>query len=292
MRTWNQIRIHPDGTVVRRGSMWHFARYRTLVQLYRGLIEFTIQKIAHLPSISENDSTAERIISGDGIDAYVLAAILEGQWTEDIQKIENEPYISPNGMLDITGAAHVSRTSTCWSTITKEKSELSYQKKGMMLPYHIPAPSTSLLDLFGKDKDKDLGSQAIWPQPPQTTDPPIYLYVQDPSKARIVLTVMDDDRITTTIGGSSNKDDYNTNGRPIGLTFKKLKELLPQAGWTQTKFIQEMKQRVLKEIEQEKTKLSLSSVDDIIHQKVQQSMDFVWEGSIPLIRKPNIRVSM
>ena len=148
------------------------------------------------------------------------------------------------------------------------------------------------MDLFGKDKDKDLGSQAIWPQPPQTTDPPIYLYVQDPSKARIVLTVMDDDRITTTIGGSSNKDDYNTNGRPIGLTFKKLTELLPQAGWTQTKFIQEMKQRVLKEIEQEKTKLSLSSVDDIIHQKVQQSTDFVWEGSIPLIRKPNIRVSM
>ena len=263
--------------------------------LYRGLIEFTLQKITHLPSISENDSTAERIISGDGIDAYVLAAILEGQWKEDIQKIENEPYISPNGMLDITGAAHVSRTSTCWSTITKEKSELSYQKKGIILPYHITAPSTSLLDLFDKDKDKKLGSQAIWPQSPLSTEPPIYLYVQDPSRARLVLTVMDDDRITTSIGGggsssNSNTNDANTNGRPVGLTYKKLTELIPQAEWSQTKFIQNMKQRILKEMEQEKSKLlsssSTSSIEDIIHQKVQESMEFVWEDSIPLIRKP------
>ena len=257
--------------------------------LYRGLMELTIQKITHLPSISENDSTAERIISGDGIDAYVLAAILEGQWVEDIQKIEKEPYISPNGMLDITGAAHVSRTSTCWSTITKEKSELSFQKRGAMLPYHIPAPSTSLLDVFQKGNDQtNLGAQAIWPT--NSADPPIYLYVQDPSRARIVLTVMDDDRIANAIGNNNNNNnnnDSNTNGRPIGLTFKKLTELIPQAGWTQTRFIQEMKQRVIQEIERENQKLSLSSLDDdLIQQKIQQSMDFVWEGSIPLIRKP------
>ena len=257
--------------------------------LYRGLMELTIQKITHLPSISENDSTAERIISGDGIDAYVLAAILEGQWVEDIQKIEKEPYISPNGMLDITGAAHVSRTSTCWSTITKEKSELSFQKRGAMLPYHIPAPSTSLLDVFQKGNDQtNLGAQAIWPT--NSADPPIYLYVQDPSRARIVLTVMDDDRIANAIGNNNNNNnnnDSNTNGRPIGLTFKKLTELIPQAGWTQTRFIQEMKQRVIQEIERENQKLSLSSLDDdLIQQKIQQSMDFVWEGSIPLLRKP------
>ena len=257
--------------------------------LYRGLMELTIQKITHLPSISENDSTAERIISGDGIDAYVLAAILEGQWVEDIQKIEKEPYISPNGMLDITGAAHVSRTSTCWSTITKEKSELSFQKRGAMLPYHIPAPSTSLLDVFQRGNDQtNLGAQAIWPT--NSADPPIYLYVQDPSRARIVLTVMDDDRIANAIGNNNNNNnnnDSNTNGRPIGLTFKKLTELIPQAGWTQTRFIQEMKQRVIQEIERENQKLSLSSLDDdLIQQKIQQSMDFVWEGSIPLIRKP------
>ena len=256
--------------------------------LYRGLMELTIQKITHLPSISENDSTAERIISGDGIDAYVLAAILEGQWVEDIQKIEKEPYISPNGMLDITGAAHVSRTSTCWSTITKEKSELSFQKRGAMLPYHIPAPSTSLLDVFQRGNDQtNLGAQAIWPT--NSADPPIYLYVQDPSRARIVLTVMDDDRIANTIGNNNNNNnnDSNTNGRPIGLTYKKLTELIPQAGWTQTRFIQEMKQRVIQEIERENQKLSLSSLDDdLIQQKIQQSMDFVWEGSIPLIRKP------
>ena len=257
--------------------------------LYRGLMELTIQKITHLPSISENDSTAERIISGDGIDAYVLAAILEGQWVEDIQKIEKEPYISPNGMLDITGAAHVSRTSTCWSTITKEKSELSFQKRGAMLPYHIPAPSTSLLDVFQRGNDQtNLGAQAIWPT--NSADPPIYLYVQDPSRARIVLTVMDDDRIANAIGNNNNNNnnnDSNTNGRPIGLTFKKLTELIPQAGWTQTRFIQEMKQRVIQEIERENQKLSLSSLDDdLIQQKIQQSMDFVWEGSIPLLRKP------
>jgi hypothetical protein len=254
--------------------------------LYRGLVEFTIQKITHLPSISENDSTAERIISGDGIDAYVLAAILEGQWTEDIQKIENEPYLSPNGIFDVTGAAHVSRTSTCWSTITKEKSELSYQKKGIMLPYHVPAPSNSLLNLFNNDKDKNLGSQAIWPENELRSESPIYLYVQDPSAARIVLTVMDDDRIVLNSNNNDNMN-VNTNGRPVGLTYKKLTELIPQAGWTPTKYIQEMKQRVLKEIEQGQIGSS-TSIDDIIRQKIQETttMNFVWEGSIPLLRKP------
>lgn len=246
--------------------------------IYQGLIELTIRKITHLPSTSENDSTAERIVSGDGIDAYVLAAIIEGQWTDDIQIIENQQFF--NGILDLTGAAHVSRTSTCWSSVTKDKALASFRKNGKLLPYHVPAPS--IFDLIGK-KEENLGAQAIWHDEESSSEPPIYLYVQDPANARLTLTVMDDDRISLT-----SKIDSATSiaGQPIGSSCKKLKELIPQAGWTQAKFIQEMKRRVVNDIQQNGA--DLANLDDAVQRKMKEieSTHFLWEGSLSLTSKP------
>jgi Lipase (class 3) len=246
--------------------------------IYQGLIELTIRKITHLPSTSENDSTAERIVSGDGIDAYVLAAIIEGQWTDDIQIIENQQFY--NGILDLTGAAHVSRTSTCWSSVTKDKAMASFRKNGKLLPYHVPPPS--FFDVISK-KEENLGAQAIWHDDESSAEPPIYLYVQDPANARLTLTVMDDDRISLT-----SKIDGATSiaGQPIGSSCKKLKELIPQAGWTHAKFIQEMKRRVVNDIQ--KSGADLANLDDTIQRKMKEmeSTHFLWEGSMPLTSKP------
>jgi Lipase (class 3) len=246
--------------------------------IYQGLIELTVRKITHLPSTSENDSTAERMVSGDGIDAYVLAAIIEGQWTDDIQTIENQQFF--NGILDLTGAAHVSRTSTCWSSVTKDKALASFRKNGVLLPYHVPAPS--IFDLIGK-KEENIGAQAIWHEDKISTEPPIYLYVQDPANARLTLSVMDDDRISLT-----SKIDSATSitGQPIGSSCKKLKELIPQAGWTQATFIQEMKRRVVHDIQ--KNGADLANLDDTVQRKMKEieSTHFLWEGSLPLTSKP------
>ncbi len=134
-------------------------------------------------------------MTGSGTDAYLLVAVAEGKWKEDIELIEKEKF--NDGVLALKGCAHVGRSSTAWSNVDKKKAErLKKNGKGSGA-YHIKSS-------WGK------GGQAHW-----EGDEPFYLYVQDPADARLVFTVMDDDVV-----GS---------GTPIGSTSRKLAQILPAA---------------------------------------------------------------
>jgi Lipase (class 3) len=213
-------------------------------QLYKGLVEVKVEKCMGLPN--EDDSAAERLLSGSGVDACLLVAILEGSWKEDIAMLEKEQY--HEGVMDLAGAAHVSRSSTCWSTVDQRKAELN-AKLGRPLPYHIPGA-------WGR------APQAVWPE----SEPPFYLYVQDPSTARLVFTIIDDDKLG--------------DGSPVGSTHQRLKDLIPQAGLSQEKIVEELKKKVLDKI---KETGSMDALDDLTKFELGAQ---VWQGVLPLTSKP------
>ena len=158
--------------------------------LYKGLLQITPIKCIDLP---DEDDSAEGLMTGSGTDAYLLVAVAEGKWKEDVELIEKEKF--NDGVLALKGCAHVGRSSTAWSNVDKKKAT-NLKKNGKSGSYHIKSS-------WGK------GGQAIW------DDEPFYLYVQDPKDARLVFTIMDDD-----IVGS---------GSPIGSTSRRLSKILPAA---------------------------------------------------------------
>ena len=176
--------------------------------LYKGILEVTPIRASDLP---DEDDAAESLITGGGTDAALLVSVVEGAWTEDVEKLEKETY--HNGVLDLRGCAHVGRSSTAWSNVDQKKAKKN-KEKGESGAYHIKSS-------WGK------GGQAVWED-----DPPFYLYVQDPEKARIVLTLFDDD----VVGG----------GSPIGSAHKKLKELLPSTNLGDT--VSMMKEQVIQQL--------------------------------------------
>jgi hypothetical protein len=176
--------------------------------LYKGILEVTPIRASDLP---DEDDAAESLITGGGTDAALLVSVVEGAWTEDVQKLEKEQF--HNGVLDLRGCAHVGRSSTAWSNVDEKKAKKNKEKGGSGA-YHIKSS-------WGK------GGQAVWED-----DPPFYLYVQDPEKARIVFTLFDDD----VVGG----------GSPIGSAHKKLTELLPSTNLGDT--VSMMKDQVIQQL--------------------------------------------
>ena len=215
-------------------------------QLYKGLIEVTVQRITGLP---ENEAgAAERFLKGKGVDACLLVAVLEGQWKEDVEILQKQQYHT--GVLDLLGAAHVSRSSTCWSSVDKNKAKANKAKHGKALPYHIPAT-------WGK------GGEAVWPE----DERPFYLYVHDPAAARLVFTVFDEGR--GIVAGSA-----------VGSTYKQLKSLIPQAALNQTQLIDEMKRKVLGQL---KGGATYDQLDDATKTQIGAT---VWQGTMRLTSKP------
>ena len=157
--------------------------------MYKGLLQIKPIKCVDLP---DEDDTAEGLLTGSGTDAYLLVAVAEGKWKEDIEYIEKEKF--NDGVLALKGCAHVGRGSTAWSNIDERKAKKMKEKEGGNGSYHIKSS-------WGK------GGQAIW------DDEPFYLYVQDPKDARLVFTIMDDDVVG--------------RGSAIGSTSRKLSEILP-----------------------------------------------------------------
>ena len=157
--------------------------------MYKGLLQIQPIKCIDLP---DEDDTAEGLMTGSGTDAYLLVAVAEGKWKEDIAYIEKDKY--NDGVLMLKGCAHVGRSSTAWSNIDEKKAKKMKQKGEGSGSYHIKSS-------WGK------GGQAIW------DDKPFYLYVQDPKDARLVFTIMDDDMIG--------------KGSAVGSTSRKLAEILP-----------------------------------------------------------------
>jgi hypothetical protein len=179
--------------------------------LYKGLVEVTPIQITNLP---DEQDTAEGLMSGSGTDAYLMVANIEGQWKEDIQKLEKETY--HDGVLGLLGAAHVGKSRTAWSNVNIHKSKATARKTGQAIPYHVPSS-------WGK------GGQAVFPD-----EPPFYLYIQDPKTARLVFTVMDADVI--------GEDD------PIGSAHKRLTDLIPFARLSGQEVIDRVKGEILDKI--------------------------------------------
>jgi C2 domain len=176
--------------------------------LYKGLVEVTPIQIVDLP---DEEDTAEGLMSGGGTDAYLLVAAIEGQWKEDIKKLQTHTY--HDGVLGLMGAAHVGKSRTAWSNVNIHKSKAIARKTGAAIPYHVPST-------WGK------GGQAVFPD-----EPPFYLYVQDPKSVRLVFTVMDAD----VIGG----DD------PIGSAHIRLSDLIPFARLSGQEVIDRIKGDIL-----------------------------------------------
>jgi Lipase (class 3) len=225
-------------------------------QLYKGLLELQIQQCTGLPPESEANA-AEKLLSGSGVDACVLVAVVEGPWKEDVQMLEGEQYHT--GVLDLSGAAHVTRSSTCWSSVDEAKAIASQKRNGIALPYYRPG------------KLWNNGATAVWPE----TEPPFYLYVQDPATARLVFTVLDDDKFG--------------DGQAVGSTFRRLSELIPAAKKSSLQVVNELKQKVLAELQ--KTGSGGNDLDliDQLMQKFAKTVDNSWHGKLPLTSKPRKR---
>lgn len=210
--------------------------------VYKGLIEITPLRCNGLP---EDDNGVERLFTGSGVDAKLLVAVIEGSWKEDLQILQNEAY--HQGVVDLTGAAHVGYSETAWANIDEKKSEMAKRERGKATPYHIRGG-------WGK------GGQAIWPEAD-----PFYLYVQDPAEARLVFTVLDADSMG--------------DGSVVGSTHKKLADLIPQAKLKAEDMIDAAKKEILKQIAQGNT----DALDD--RSKIIVGSQ-TWSGTLPLTSKP------
>ena len=215
--------------------------------LYNGLLEVQVEKIYDLP---DDDDTAEGLMTGGGVDASLLVAAIEGQWEQDVRMLERESY--HDGVLGLQGAAHVGKSRTAWANANENKSVNTKRKTGVAVPYHIPS------SMFGK------GGQAIYTD----DEPPFYLYIQDPSKARLVFTVMDDNVVG--------------DGDAVGSAHARLTKYLPRAAQTQQDLVNQWKQEILAQNQNQKVTDLLDGTVDLT-----RGMDLSesWEGEIKLTSK-------
>lgn len=163
--------------------------------LYNGLLEITAIRADDLP---DEDDTAEALVSGGGVDAYLTVAVVEGHVETDVRLLDEERHHA--GVRDLRGSAHAGRSTTAWSNVDR-KEAAKRAARGGDAAYHVPSTWTK-------------GGAAVWED-----DPPFYLYVQNPADARLVFTVADDDVLA--VGEGDGNDDV------IGSASRKLTELLP-----------------------------------------------------------------
>lgn len=216
--------------------------------LYKGLLQIQPVKASGLP---DEDDTIESITTGSGTDAYLTVAALEGDWKEDVAMLEKENH---QGVRDLSGAAHVGRSSTAWSNVDENKSQMTKRNTGKASAYHIPSG-------WGRD------GQAIWTE----DEEPFYLYVQDPSSARLIFSIMDDDRIG--------------DGDVIGSAHKRLSQLIPQVKLSQKDLIDELKGEMLAKIKSG----DMSGTDlDTDLAKVKLGAR-TYEGTIKMTSKPKLK---
>merc|ERR1740136_46567 len=84
--------------------------------LYSGLLRITPLSCSDLP---DDDSTSESLLTGSGVDAYLLVAVAEGRSTADVTQIETDRY--SGGVTALAGCAHVGRSTTAWSNVQEGK---------------------------------------------------------------------------------------------------------------------------------------------------------------------------
>ena len=212
--------------------------------LYKGLLQVTPIKCTDLP---DEEDAAESLITGGGTDAYLMVGVVEGKWKEDLRIIEKERY--HNGVRDLMGCAHVGRSSTAWSNVN-EKQGKANKAKGKSGAYHIKSS-------WGK------GGQALW-----EGDEPFYLYIQEPSDARLVFTVLDDDIVG--------------EGDVIGSAHRKLSDVIPAAAKGDP--VQAMKEALLAKLQAEQK--SPEELNKLSGESLAEAVLQEWEDEIKLTSKP------
>ena len=185
-------------------------------------------------------------MTGGGVDAYLLVAVAEGKWKEDLDIIEKEKF--NDGVLNLKGCAHVGRSSTAWSNVDQKKAKRQKTRGEGSGSYHIKSS-------WGK------GGQAVWED-----DDPFYLYVQDPKEARLVFTVMDDDIVGA--------------GSPIGSTSRRLSEIIPAAKVEDPLTL--VKEEVLRRMKSGE-EVDMNNIDT---EELVKSISQEWSGSMKLTSKP------
>lgn len=216
--------------------------------LYKGMLEVTPLRCSGLP---DEDDGLESLMSGGGVDASIMVAVVEGNWKEDIELLKKEYH---EGILDLTGAAHIGKSSTAWSNVDESKSMLAKKKTGKALPYHVKKS-------WGKD------AAAVWPE-----DDPFYLYIQDPANAQLLFTLFDDDVIG--------------EGSAIGSTYVPLATVVPQVSYTQDDIIAELKTSILKKIE--RGEIEPDDIEKDFSKVIGKGIQS-WEGDLKLRSKPRIK---
>jgi hypothetical protein len=212
------------------------------------MVEVTPLSCAGLP---EEDDSVEAVMSGGGVDATVLVAAVEGQWKEDIELLKQEYH---EGIMDLTGAAHVGRSSTAWSNVNEAKSKAVKRKTGKAPAYHIPKS-------WGKD------AAAVWPE-----EDPFYIYVQDPAKVQLLFTLFDDDVIG--------------DGSAIGSTYIPLAKVLPQVKYSQEQLVSKIKAEIIQKIK--RGEIDPDKINEEIAKAVNNDIQ-AWEGDLKLSSKPRTK---
>jgi len=230
-------------------------------QLYKGLIKVTPKKCTNLPEDDRRDAgknAVDNILTGKGVDAAILVAAIEGSWKEDVQLLEREFY--HEGVLGLSGAAHVGRSSTCWCNFREASSRKQREVTGKGHPYYVKG-----------NWMMQKGGDAVWPAEDGEC---FYLYVQDPATVRLVVTILDDQKL----GG----------GVPLGSTYKKLSDLIPSTGYDSNQLVEKLKQeaaeRVIRAQGSNETEAAVENIDKLKIDVAQK-----WEGVLPLTSKPRKR---
>jgi len=248
----------PDSSRWERGSKGMnvaFVSSAYTRNLYKGMVEVTPIECTDLP---EEDDNIEKLTTGDGVDVCLMCAIVEGSlWKEDLKTLDKDP--NHNGVMSLSGSAHVGRSRTAWANVDSKKSEAHKRKNAgqRALPYHVP-------------KEFFKASRAVWPE----DERPFYLYVQDPENVRLVFSLFDDDIIG--------------DGSIISSTSVPLTKLLPRVG---EDLVETVKNDVIKKLmggAAAAAGIDPKKLNEDISKAISKvaNEDYKWEGDLKMTAKP------
>jgi hypothetical protein len=215
---------------------------------YQGLVEITPLSCQGLP---DEDDGLESLMTGGGVDACVMVAAVEGKWEEDIELLNQEYH---EGILDLSGATHIGKSSTAWANVDEKKSMREKKKSGKQPPYHVRKS-------WGKD------ASAVWPEPS-----PFYLYIQKPSEARLLFSLCD--------------DNVMSQPKPLYSTHVPLSKLLPQVRYSQDEIVTKLKNEIIEKIK--RGEIDADKIDEEVSKAVNADAQ-AWEGDLKMTSKPRIK---
>jgi len=238
-----------------RGTNVAFQSASFAKSLYRGIVEIVLKNCTDLP---DEDDNVQSLLSGGGVDPYLLTAVVEGDAvSSDVQTVAER---FSGGVVDLKSSAHLARSKTAWSNVNEKQAKENAEKNRLSAASNY-STGYYVSSSWGK------GGQAVW-----LNEPPLYLYVREPSSAFIVCTLMDEDVYS--------QDDV------IGSVSIKLADIFPKGTFAKSNadLVDAAKKIImenLSELNAKKLQDKTSFDTEILNAVVQQ-----WEGVSPLKSKP------